>query len=174
MRRGAFGWRGSGKAVARPKRAVSAIRAVERADPVAAGEGVVRLAERIWIAFEPIDTASGALGSAVGRTLETLAPLLVSAPADEPTRAKWLERLFAAIEDDGVDCCRPLADRFGAIAVLPGLADRWADDTIGTVRLAWSELGGHAAATPVRLSCLLEAGRRGALDTRRRDEYATR
>ncbi len=159
MRRGAFGWRGSGKAVARLKLAVSEIRAVERADPVAAGEGVIRLAERIWPAFEQVDTSSGALGSAVNRTLETLVPLLIAAPADQPTRAKWLERLFDAIQDDGVDYLLPLAERFGAIAVFPELADRWADETIGTVRLAWSEPGGHAAATPVCLSCLLEAGR---------------
>ena len=45
---------------------------MNRADPVTAAEGVVVLTERIWPAFEHIDTSSGALGSAVRRTLEDL------------------------------------------------------------------------------------------------------
>ena len=47
MRAGALGWRGSAKAVERLRSARTEIRAVHRADPVAAAEGVVALAERI-------------------------------------------------------------------------------------------------------------------------------
>ena len=83
MRAGAFSWRGTAKAVERLKGASSEIRAMNRNDPVTAAEGVIVLAERIWPAFEHIDTSSGALGSAVRRTLEDLAPILIAAPAKE-------------------------------------------------------------------------------------------
>ena len=52
--------------------------------------------ERIWPAFQSIDTSSGALGAAVARTLNELIPTLIEAPADRATRAGWLERLFEA------------------------------------------------------------------------------
>lgn len=83
MRAGAFGWRGSAKAIQRLKSASAEIRSMNRADPVLAAEGVVALAERIWPAFAHIDTSSGALGTAVNRTLEALTPVLIDAPADE-------------------------------------------------------------------------------------------
>jgi hypothetical protein len=74
MRRGALGWRGSAKAIERLKQATSEIKAVAKTDPVRAGEGVVVLAERIWPAFEQIDTSTGALGAAVNRVLNQLIP----------------------------------------------------------------------------------------------------
>lgn len=101
MRAGAYSWRSSTKAIDRLKLVSSEIRAVARVDPVMAAEGVIALAQRIWPAFEHIDTSSGALGNAVRRTLEELLPVLIEAPADEKTRAKWLEQLREAIEDDG-------------------------------------------------------------------------
>jgi hypothetical protein len=121
LRRGGFGWRGSAKAIARLKAATAEIRAVAKTDPVHAGDGVVVLAERIWPAFEMVDTSTGALGSAVAKTLATLVQILIAAPADEPTRARWLERLTDAIQEDGVDYLSPIAERFGEIAVYPSL-----------------------------------------------------
>lgn len=160
MRRGALGWRGSAKAIDRLKQATTEIKAAAKADPVRAGEGVVILAERIWPAFEQIDTSTGALGAAVNRTLEALIPILIAAPADQPTRARWLERLIDAIQDDGVDYLAPIAERFGAIAVFPDLMNRHADDTMGVVRAAWTADGfAYTALAPVCLSCLLDAGR---------------
>lgn len=93
MRAGAYSWKSSAKAIERLKSANSEIRAVARAGPVTAAEGVIALAQRIWPAFEHIDTSSGALGNAVRRTLEELLPILIDAPADEKTREKWLEQL---------------------------------------------------------------------------------
>lgn len=101
VRAGAYSWKSSAKAIERLKSASSEIRAVARIDPVLAAEGVIALAQRIWPAFEHIDTSSGALGNAVRRTLEELVPVLIEAPADEKTRPKWLEQLREAIEDDG-------------------------------------------------------------------------
>ena len=71
-----------------------------------AAEGCVSLLERLWPALEGIDTSSGALGGAVHRTLDELIPVLISAPADVLTRSAWLERLFQAVMDDGVQYSR--------------------------------------------------------------------
>ena len=87
LRARAYGWRGSALAVTRLKEALSEIKAVAKSDPVTAGEGAVSLMERIWPAFQDIDTSSGALGTAVARTLEQLIPILADAPADHAIRA---------------------------------------------------------------------------------------
>src|SRR5579863_3315166 len=65
LRAHAFGWKGSHPACRRLKEAVTEIKKAARTDPVIAGDGVVSLMERIWPAFQSIDTSSGALGSAV-------------------------------------------------------------------------------------------------------------
>ncbi|MBK4717628.1 hypothetical protein JJL56_01980 [Azospirillum sp. YIM DDC1] len=102
LRARAFGWRGSQAAIARLKEAVSEIRTVSKIDPLTAGEGALALMERLWPAFEQIDTSTGALGSAVHKALDEVIPILIAAPADPKTRAKWLERLYQAVLDDGV------------------------------------------------------------------------
>ena len=161
FRAGAYGWRGSGLASKRLKEAVSEINKVAKREPVEAAEGSVALMERLWPAFQDIDTSTGALGGAVSGTLQKLIPLLIDAPADEKTRRQWLERLFTAIQEDGVDYLAPLEDRWGEICVLPELADSWAEFLMPTVRRVWSDHssfafvnGGHAC-----LSCLLHLGR---------------
>jgi hypothetical protein len=161
MRAGAYSWKSSAKAIDRLKSASTEIRAVARADPTAAAEGVIALAQRIWPAFEHIDTSSGALGNAVRRTLEDLLPILIEAPADEKTRAKWLEQLREAIEDDGVDYLAPIADRFGQIAAYPQLMNLHADCDLDMTRAAWSDHArfSHVTTGTLTLSCLLEAGR---------------
>lgn len=161
MRAGAFNWRGTAKAIERLKAASSEIRALNRSDPVTAAEGVIVLAERIWSAFEHIDTSSGALGTAVRRTLEDLVAVLIAAPADEGMRVRWLERIRAAITEDGVDYLAPLADRFGEIAVYPALINTHADRDLAMVSDAWADHVRfiHVPTATLTLSCLLEAGR---------------
>jgi hypothetical protein len=161
MRANAYSWKSSAKAIERLKSASSEIRAVARTDPTAAAEGVIALAQRIWPAFEHIDTSSRALGNAVSRTLEELLPILIEAPADEKTRAKWLEQLRDAIEDDGVDYLAPIADRFGQIAALPALMNLHADRDLDMIRAAWSDHArfSHVTSGTLTLSCLLESGR---------------
>jgi tRNA (guanine-N7-)-methyltransferase len=56
FRANAYGWRGSKLAITRLKDAVKEIRAVAKADPVAAGDGCVALMERLWPALQHIDT----------------------------------------------------------------------------------------------------------------------
>ena len=119
------------------------------------------LMERIWPAFQGIDTSSGALGAAVFRTINELIPILAVAPADHTTRSKWLERLFEAAQNDGVEYLAPLEDRWGEIAQYPDLIDEYADRMIGMVRRAWADhqTFQHVIGTSICLSCLLEAGR---------------
>jgi hypothetical protein len=161
MRAGAYNWKSSAKAIDRLKSASTEIRAVARTDPTAAADGVIALAQRIWLAFEHIDTSSGALGNAVCRTLEDLLPIIIKAPADEKTRAKWLKQLREAIENDGVDYLAPIADRFGQIAAYPALINLHADCDLDMIRTAWADHAqfSHVTTGTLTLSCLLEAGR---------------
>ena len=161
LRAGAYSWRSSVKAIDRLKSASAEIRAVARSEPVIAAEGVIALAQRIWPAFEHIDTSSGALGTAVRRTLDQLLPILINAPADEKIRAKWLETLREAILDDGVDYLAPIADRFGEIAAFPALINLHADCDLDLIQAAWSDhlRYAHVPTATLTLSCLLEAGR---------------
>ena len=161
FRTNAYGWRASSLAIGRLKEAAAEIRSVAKSDPVAAGDGVVSLMERIWPAFQGIDTSSGALGAAVFRTVNELIPILTVASADHATRGKWLERLFEAVQNDGVEYLAPLEDRWGEIAQYPDLIDEYADRMIGTVRRAWADhqTFQHVIGTSICLSCLLEGGR---------------
>ena len=161
MRAGAYNWKSSSKAIERLKLASSEIRAVARVDPLTSAEGVIALAQRIWPAFEHIDTSSGALGTAVRRTLDEVIPVLIAAPADERTRTKWLEQLREAILDDGVDYLAPIADQFGKIAAYPVLMNEHADRDLNLIHNVWSDHTqyGHVPTATLTLSCLLEAGR---------------
>ena len=157
----AFGWRGSRLAISRLKEAVSEIKAVAKSDPVAAADGAVSLMERIWPAFQDIDTSSGALGTAVARTLAELIPILIDAAADHSTRSKWLKRLFEAVHDDGVQYLSPVEHRFGEIARYPDLTNAFADELLPLLRQVWSDQKHfeYVSGTAICLSCLLEAGR---------------
>jgi len=161
FRANAYGWRGSKLAITRLKEAVREIRTVAKADPVAAGDGCVALMERLWPAFQHIDTSSGALGNAIHKALEELIPLLIAAPAGKDTRAKWLERLFEAVQEDGVDYLDPVAERWGEIARDPDLVNHYADMLLGRMREAWADRQryNHVVGSKICLSCLLEAGR---------------
>ncbi len=157
----AYGWRGSALASKRLKEAVGEIRAVSKSDRVLAGEGIVSLIERLWPALEHIDTSSGALGGVVQRTLDDLIPILISAPADVATRSAWLERLFQAVMDDGVQYLASVEDRWGEISVYPQLMEEYAERLRGMIQRVWVDEppGGHVIGTTICLSCLLETGR---------------
>src|ERR1700690_2443048 len=115
LRSRAFGWRGSHLACQRLKEAVTEIKKAARVDPVIAGDGVVSLMDRIWPAFQDIDTSSGALGGAVYWAQNELLPIAIEAPAERKIRDKWLDRLWQAIEDDGANYLSPVEDRGGEL-----------------------------------------------------------
>jgi hypothetical protein len=143
------------------KEAVAEIKKVARTDPVTAGDGVVNLMERIWPAFQDIDTSSGDLGGAVYWAQGELLPIAIDAPADRKTPDKWLDRLWQAIEDDGVDYLSLVQDRWGELCGSREVASCWADRFVGMLRTAWSdpEPGNYVRGTSVCLSSLLAAGR---------------
>jgi len=161
----AYGWKGSRPAIQRLKEAVSEIKKAARKDPVLGAEGAILLMEKIWPAFEQIDTSSGALGNAVNKALEALVPLVIDAPADTKTREEWLERLWLAIVDDGVEYLSQLEERWGEVCGSAEVASEWADQLTPTIRACWNDKrpGGYFRGTMAGLSCLLAAGRHEGL-----------
>jgi hypothetical protein len=81
----------------RVREAAAEIQRVARKDAVLAGEGAVRLMEKLWPALEGIDTSSGALGNAVSRAVDVLVQIAIDAPAEARTRSEWLDRLWQAM-----------------------------------------------------------------------------
>jgi len=161
LRTRAFGWKNSNLARQRLKEAVAEIKCVARTDPVTAGDGVVTLMERIWPAFQNIDTSSGALGGVVCWAPQKLLPIASAAAADRKTRDRWLDPLWEAVEDDGVDYLSVIRDRWGELCGSCEVASRWADRFLGLLRAAWSDPrpGNYLRGTSVCLSSLLGAGR---------------
>ena len=83
-------------------------------------EGAVALLERISPALENVDSSSGAIGTAVNHTIAELVSVIVAAPADERTRAAWLERLFEAHAADQIPYIERLAEYWGELCVYSG------------------------------------------------------
>jgi hypothetical protein len=157
----AYGWRASALASKRLKEAVSEIRKVARKEPVVAADGAVKLMERIWPALQHVDSSSGALGNAVERTLEALIPLLIKAPADRSTREEWMDRLYDAVLEDGVDYLNALEEKWGDICVFEDLANGWAERLLPFILEAWadSERMSVLSGVSICLSCLLATRR---------------
>src|SRR5437660_8726225 len=61
------------------------IKQVARLELVLAAEDAIALLERISPALEHVDSSSGAIGSAVNRTIAELVPVIAGAPADART-----------------------------------------------------------------------------------------
>jgi len=161
FRTGAYSWKASRLACQRLREAVSEIKKVTKKDPVLGAEGAVRLIEKLWPALEHVDSSSGALGSVVNKMLDALIPIIIKAPADDKTRNQWLDRLWQAMADDGVDYLSPVGDRWGEICGSLEVAGRWADELVPTVRSCWTDPnpGNYFHGATACLSCLLVAGR---------------
>jgi hypothetical protein len=157
----AFGWSASNLACHRLKEAVTEIKKLAKSDPVQGAEGAVSLMERIWPALEQVDSSSGSLGSSVYWTLIELLPIVVNAPADRKTRDRWLERLYQAIQEDGVDYLDRVKDDWGPLCGSVEVASQWADQFLPLLKNVWSHPlpGNYLRETAMCLSCLLAAGR---------------
>ena len=161
FRRHAFGWK-SQPAIQRVKEAVSEIKKVARKDKILAAEGAIIFLEKLSPALESVDSSSGAIGTAVNNALAALVPILAEAPADAKTRDTWLERLYDAYEKDEIPYIELLGDYWGDLCVSREVASRWADQLIGTSKMAWSadpSLRGFFKGTTNCLSALLVAER---------------
>ncbi len=164
LRPHALGWGSSTLACQRIKEAVSEIQTVARQNPLLAAEGAIRFMERLWPTLAHVDSSSGALGTATDRAVSALIDLLIAAPADTQTRAKWLDRLWEAYEQDGVGYLEGLAERWGELCVSPEVASARADALLPIVRSTWEERERtgtfvYFKGTEACFSCLLAAGR---------------
>lgn len=161
FRRHAFGWR-SNTPLQRIKEALTEIRQVARKDPVLAAEGAVTLLEKLSPALEQVDSSSGALGSAVNKAIETLAPIIAKAEVEPRTRQRWLERLWIALQEDQMPYIELLGDYWGDLCVTPELASSWADEFLPMLSRVWSPGSpghGYFKGTSACLASLLAAGR---------------
>ena len=159
FRANTYGWKASKLASQRLKEALTEIKAVARGDPLIAADGAIVLMEKIWPALAHVDSSSGALGNAVNKTVHELVNIVVSAPADKQLRERWLERLWTAVEEDGVDYLWEASERWGDLCGSPERASQAADEFLPLVRLSWQEHGGYFRGTPACLGCLLTAER---------------
>lgn len=161
FRRHAFGWK-SQPAIKRIKEAVSEIKKIARKDKILAAEGAVLLLEKVSPALEHVDSSSGAIGTAVNNAIEALVEIIAVAPADENKRDAWLERLWEAYQDDDIPYIELLGDYWGELCGSKETASRWADQLIGTCKMAWSSdpnLRGFFKGTTNCLSALYVAQR---------------
>ncbi|WP_455285803.1 hypothetical protein [Cupriavidus necator] len=163
FRRHAFGWR-SDVPIPRIKEALAEIKQVARTEPILAAEGAVKFLEKVSPALEHVDSSSGAIGTAVNRAIESLVPIIANAPVDTNTRQRWLDRLWEAIQDQGVPYIEALAEEWDKLCVTEEIANTWADDFLITVERIWSEgTGSYFAGTPICLASLYAAGRHAQL-----------
>lgn len=161
LRASAFGWRSSQLAARRLSEAVSEIRKVGRQDSVLAAEGAIRLIEKIWPAFQHIDTSSGMLGGAVNSAVHEVIEYPIQAEVDAAVREKWLERLWEAFQEDGVDYTMEVSDRWGELCGSDAVRQKWLNKLMPRLQASWLS---HEPVTYFRgesacLSCLLELGR---------------
>lgn len=161
FRRRAFGWR-SDTPIQRIKEALAEIKQVARKEPILAAEGAVTLLERLSPALEQVDSSSGALGSAVNKAIDTLAPLITKAQVVQRVRQRWLERLWNALQDDQIPYIEVLGDFWGDLCSTPELADAWASELMPTLENVWSQRSaghGYFKGTSACFASLLAAGR---------------
>jgi len=161
FRRRAFGWK-SQPAIRRVKEAVSEIKRVARKDPILAAEGAVRFLEKVSHALEQVDSSSGAIGTAVNHAIAALLPVIGTAPVDETTRDRWLERLYEAHANDEIPYIELLADDWGELCASKETASAWADRLLDVTRMALSpdpSLRGFYHGTSACLSALFTAER---------------
>ena len=161
FRRHAFGWR-SDTPIQRIKQALTEIKATAKKDPVLAAEGAVLLLEKLSPALEHVDSSSGALGSAVNKAIDDLAPVIGRADVDPAVRQRWLQRLGEAVQDDGIPYIERLGDHWGTLCAGAECASYWADEFLPALRNAWrpnAAPGSYFQGTSACLSCLLAAGR---------------
>jgi hypothetical protein len=167
FRRKGFSWKGSQLAAQRLKEAVAEIKAVARKDGALAAEGAVRLIEKISPALEQVDSSSGALGSAVNRTLAELVPIIAGAEVDAEVREVWLDRLFEASAADEIPYLESLSDYWGELCATREIASAWADRLLELTRRALTpdkKFKAHFHGTCACLSALVRAERFAELE----------
>ena len=132
-----------------------------KTDPVLAAEGAIRLIEKIWPALQQVDSSSGMLGGAVAETVHEVIQYPIEAQVDLKTREKWLERLWQAYQEDGVDYTVEVSERWGELCGSNEVRQKWLEDLLPFLEASWfgSEKSSYFRGQTACLSCLLESGR---------------
>lgn len=165
FKRNAFGWK-SDAPILRLKEAIAEIKLVAKKEPALAAEGAVTLLEKLPPAIEQVDSSSGALGSAVHRAIDILVPIIAKPSVEIAIRQRWLERLWAAVEDDGITYIETLGDYWGELCTTPEIASGWADHFLPLLEYTWRPAAtGHGfyKGTTACLASLYAAGRHDEL-----------
>lgn len=165
FKRNAFGWK-SDAPIQRIKEAISEIKLVAKKEPVIAAEGAVTLLEKLPPALEQVDSSSGALGSAVHRAMDILVPIIAKPNVEPAIRQRWLERLWEAVENDGMTYIESLGDYWGELCATPEIASAWADHFLPLLEYTWRPAAtGHGfyKGTTACLASLYAAGRHDEL-----------
>lgn len=161
FKRNGFGWR-SDLPIQRIKEALAEIKQVCKKDPVLAAEGALLLLGKLSPALMNIDSSSGALGSWVNRAIETLVPVIATAPVTPAVRKKWMQKLWKALDEDEMPYLEHLGDFWGELCAGPELAAQWAVELLPTLQSVWSATApghGYFKGTGACLSAMLAAGR---------------
>ena len=161
FRRQAFGWR-SDTPIQRIKEALAEIKLVARKEPVIAADGAVTLLEKISPALEQVDSSSGAIGTAVNRAIETLVSIIVKAEVEPRIRQRWLDRLWQALQDDGVSYIESLGAHWDELCITADIALIWVDELLPVVEHVWSPKSpghGYFKGTSACLASLYAAAR---------------
>lgn len=64
----------------------------------------------------------------MNRAIDVLAPIIASAPVDAAMRQHWLERLWAAIQKQGVPYIGALSEEWDKLCVTPEIVNTRADN----------------------------------------------
>lgn len=161
LRSCAFGWKSSRLAAQRLKEAASEIRKVGKTDPVLAAEGAIKLIEKLWPALQHVDTSSGMLGGVVADAVHEVIQYPIEAQVDLKTREKWLQRLWQAYQEDGVDYTAEVSERWGELCGSNVVRQKWLEDLLPLLKASWfgNEQSSYFRGETACLSCLLESGR---------------
>jgi hypothetical protein len=143
------------------KEAESEIRKVGRTDTVLAAEGAIKLIEKLWPALQHVDSSSGMLGGVVADAVHGAIQYPIEAQVDLKTREKWLERLWQAYQEDGVDYTAELSERWGELCGSNVVRQKWLEDLLPVLKASWfgNEQSSYFRGETACLSCLLESGR---------------
>ncbi len=161
FRRQAFDWR-SDTPITHLKDALREIKSVARHEPTLAADGAIAFLEKLSPALATVDSSSGAMVAAVSKAVDTLVPVIIKAEVTLAVRQHWLERLWQALQSDGMAYIESLGNYWGELCVFPELASSWADGLLPFLEHTWSLPSaeqGHYKGTTLCLSSLYGAKR---------------
>jgi hypothetical protein len=118
--------------------------------------------EKLSPALEQVDSSSGSLGTTVNRAIDILVPIIAKSHVDKRIRQQWLERLWEAVENDGMTYIESLVEHWGELCVTAEVSSTWADRFIPLVEHIWSQNAsgyGFYKGTTACMASLYSAGR---------------